>query len=66
MGASAASAVQAATIRAAAVCRMEGEIGSLEAGKVADLIAVNGSPYEDIDALKRVALVIQAGSAVKF
>ena len=45
---------------------MEGEIGSLEAGKVADLIAVNGSPYEDIDALKRVALVIQAGSAVKF
>jgi len=36
-------------------------LGTLEAGKVADLIAVDGDPTVDVRALTRVALVVQAG-----
>jgi len=60
-GASAAAAIQAATIQAAILCGLENEIGTLEAGKAADVIGVDGNPYEDISALSRVATVIQAG-----
>jgi imidazolonepropionase-like amidohydrolase len=64
-GASATAAIQAATIKAAMVCGMEKEIGSLEAGKVADLIGVDGNPYDDICALTRVATVIQSGKIIR-
>jgi imidazolonepropionase-like amidohydrolase len=65
-GASAAAAIRAATIQAAMVCGMENEIGTLEAGKAADVIGVEGNPYDDISALFRVATVIQAGNIVRF
>ncbi len=64
-GASAAAAIRAATIQAAMVCGMEKEIGTLEAGKAADLIGVEGNPYEDISALFRVATVFQAGKIIR-
>jgi imidazolonepropionase-like amidohydrolase len=65
-GASAAAAIRAATIQAAMVCRMGNEIGTLEAGKAADVIGVEGNPYDDISALFRVAIVIQAGKVIRF
>jgi imidazolonepropionase-like amidohydrolase len=65
-GASAAAAIRAATIQAAMVCGMDNEIGTLEAGKAADVIGVEGNPYDDISALFRVATVIQAGNIVRF
>ena len=65
-GASAAVAVRAATIQAAILCGMENEIGTLEAGKTADIIGVDGDPYEDIGALFRVETVIQAGKIIRF
>jgi len=60
-GASPAAAVQAATIHAAEVCGMADRIGSLEVGKVADIIGIEGDPYRDVGALQRVDTVIQAG-----
>jgi imidazolonepropionase-like amidohydrolase len=41
------------------------EIGTLEAGKLADLIAVSGDPLADIRAVKQVRLVILEGEVVK-
>ena len=54
-------AVRAATVRAAELLRMEGQVGAVEPGKYADIIAVEGNPLEDIRALRRVAFVMKAG-----
>jgi imidazolonepropionase-like amidohydrolase len=41
------------------------KIGTLEAGKLADLIAVAGDPLSDIGVLKQVPLVVLEGQVVK-
>ncbi len=57
-GATPGQALMAATYHAARVCRFEDSIGTLELGKFADIIGVEGNPLEDIGALKRVKTVI--------
>ena len=47
-------AIRSATIKAAALSGLDARIGSLEAGKAADLIVVAGDPVADLDALTRV------------
>ena len=64
-GASPFEALKAATLNAAAVCGMEDSIGSLEKGKIADIIGVEGNPLEDIGTLQGVKTVIQEGRVVK-
>ena len=54
-------AIRAATTRAAELLRMEKQIGVVEPGKYADIIAVEGNPLEDIRALRRVNFVMKAG-----
>jgi imidazolonepropionase-like amidohydrolase len=54
-------AVRAATVRAAELLRMEKQLGAVEPGKYADIIAVEGNPLEDIRALRRVTFVMKAG-----
>lgn len=54
-----------ATSLAAESLGMEDRIGSIEAGMEADLIAVEGNPHEDIDALARVRFVMRAGTVFK-
>jgi imidazolonepropionase-like amidohydrolase len=54
-------ALLAATRGGAEACRVDGEVGTLEPGKRADLIAVDGDPLADITALRRVALVMKNG-----
>jgi imidazolonepropionase-like amidohydrolase len=44
---------------------MEGEIGTIEPGKRADLIATQGSPLEDISALLDVRFVMKDGEVYK-
>jgi imidazolonepropionase-like amidohydrolase len=54
-------ALQAATIGAAELLRLDGKTGALEAGLEADLIAVEGNPLEDAAALQDVLLVVSNG-----
>jgi imidazolonepropionase-like amidohydrolase len=58
-------AIRTATTRAAELLRMEKQIGTIEAGKLADVIAVEGDPLADIKALGRVAFVMKGGQVYK-
>jgi imidazolonepropionase-like amidohydrolase len=60
-GATASQALMAATCRAAKVCGLEDSIGTLEPGKFADIIGVEGNPVEDIASLRRVKTVFSRG-----
>jgi imidazolonepropionase-like amidohydrolase len=54
-------AIRAATIIPAKISRMEKKIGTLEVGKEADLIVVDGNPLQDLEALARVQMTVIAG-----
>jgi imidazolonepropionase-like amidohydrolase len=54
-------ALLAGTRWAAEACRVDGETGTLTPGKRADLIAVDGDPLADIEALQRLDLVMKDG-----
>jgi imidazolonepropionase-like amidohydrolase len=58
-------AIESATVTAAEVLEREGEIGSIEPGKRADLIATAKSPLEDISALLDVRFVMKDGEVYK-
>ena len=57
--------LRCATINAATLLRLDQEIGTLEAGKTADIIAVPGNPLQDIKVMGQVAWVMQSGKVVK-
>lgn len=40
---------------------MEDQIGTLEPGKLADVISIKGDPYKDMSSLRNVGLVMKAG-----
>jgi imidazolonepropionase-like amidohydrolase len=54
-------AIQAGTRRAADAMGVLDEVGTLEPGKLADVISVAGDPLVDIACLQRVGVVLQAG-----
>lgn len=54
-------AIVAATISAADLCGLSDEIGTIEEGKAADLVAVGGDPLQDINAIRDVRVVVRAG-----
>jgi|ERR1041384_280458 imidazolonepropionase-like amidohydrolase len=58
-------AIRSATTRASELLRMEKQIGSIEAGKLADIVAVEGNPLDDIRALTRVTFVMKGGQVYK-
>jgi imidazolonepropionase-like amidohydrolase len=57
-------ALQAATTRAAELLGLESELGTLEPGKRADLIAVGGDPLGDVSALRELRAVVARGRLV--
>ena len=58
-------AIIAATRNGAEMLGMEHELGTIEEGKLADVIVVAGNPLADIEALKRVYAVIKGGVRYK-
>jgi imidazolonepropionase-like amidohydrolase len=58
-------AIRTATVRAAELLRMEKQIGTIEPGKFADVIAVEGNPLDDIRAIQKVVFVMKAGQVYK-
>jgi imidazolonepropionase-like amidohydrolase len=54
-------AIRSATVNAAELMRMDDLVGSIEAGKLADLIAVRSSPLDDVRVLSDVRFVMKDG-----
>ena len=65
VGMSEQQAIYAATIAAAELIEMSADLGTIEPGKFADIVAVSGNPLEDIRALEEMHGVIKNGVAVK-
>jgi len=59
------AAIKASTLDAARLLDMEKEIGTVEAGKAADLVAVPGDPLTDITQMTRVSFVMKGGVVFK-
>ncbi len=57
--------IRAATSNAADLLGMQKEIGTLEVGKLADIIAVTGDPLKDVRALEHAKFVMKGGTVVK-
>jgi imidazolonepropionase-like amidohydrolase len=57
--------LQADLIHGAKLLGWEGQIGALEAGYLADVVAVAGDPLQDIDTLKKVSFVMKSGVIYK-
>jgi imidazolonepropionase-like amidohydrolase len=53
--------IVSATKHAARVCGLEDEIGTLEVGKRADVLVVDGNPLQDMRALAEAKLVMRDG-----
>ena len=60
-----AEAIKAATVNAADLLGVSAVAGTLEAGKAADIIAVDGDPLKDVKVLKQVPFVMAAGQVFK-
>ena len=58
-------ALLAATRTAAEILRLDGSIGTIEVGKIADLVLLDRSPLDDIRNLTTVARVFQSGKEVQ-
>ena len=58
-------AIQAATVNAADLLGWSDKTGILDAGKWADIIAVDGDPLQDVTTLERVRFVMKGGEVVK-
>ena len=60
-----AAAIQAATVNNAEVLGMWDQVGSLQKGKFADVVAVSGDPLADITELTRVKFVMKGGKVIR-
>jgi len=56
--------IVSATKNAARACNIEGQIGTLEVGKLADILVVDGDPLTDIHVLTKVHLVLREGKSI--
>lgn len=64
-GFSALEAIQAATTGAAVMMRLDKDLGTLEPGKIADVIATDSNLLDDVGALRNVNFVMRDGVVVK-
>jgi imidazolonepropionase-like amidohydrolase len=59
------AAIQAATVNDADLLGWSDKVGTIETGKFADIIAVDGDPLADVTVLERVKFVMKGGEVVK-
>ncbi len=64
-GLSTLGALQAATINAATMLGKDKDVGTLEPGRFADIVAVQGDPLKDITVMEHVAFVMKGGQIIK-
>jgi imidazolonepropionase-like amidohydrolase len=58
-------AIQAATINPARLLKQDATLGSLDEGKLADIVAVPGNPMKDMSLMENVGFVMKDGRIVK-
>ncbi len=58
-------AIHSATVTASELLGMQDQIGSIEVGKLADIVAVPGDPLKDITVLQKVDFVMKGGAIYK-
>lgn len=63
-GLSAFEALRSATAVNARILGLDDRLGTIEAGKLADFVVLDGDPLADITALQRVRMVVQEGKTV--
>jgi len=64
LGMTPAAAIQSATVNAADLLGWSDRVGTIEAGKYADIIAVEGDPLKDVSVLEQVKFVMKGGQVV--
>jgi imidazolonepropionase-like amidohydrolase len=57
--------LQAATMHAAELLKQSKDLGSVEPGKLADVIAIDGNPLEDVTRMQHVSFVMKDGVVYK-
>jgi imidazolonepropionase-like amidohydrolase len=65
LGMSPVEAIRTATVNAADLLGWSDRVGSIEIGKYADLVAVDGDPLADISTLQKVKFVMKGGTLYK-
>ena len=58
-------AIRSATYHAAKLLRVDDQLGTIEAGKLADLVAVKGDPLKDISLMTNISFVMKDGVVYK-
>jgi imidazolonepropionase-like amidohydrolase len=58
-------ALRSATIESATMLRAQKDVGSLEAGKYADILAVNADPLKNISALRNIVMIMKGGAVYR-
>jgi len=64
LGMAPAQALLSGTREAAKLLGVDGEVGTLEAGKFADVVALRGNPLSDISSTEKPLLVMKHGTVV--
>jgi imidazolonepropionase-like amidohydrolase len=60
-----AQAIRSATVTAAELLEVNNSLGTVEAGKLADIVAVPGDPLSDVSQMEKVDFVMKGGALVK-
>ena len=56
--------IESATIKTAQLLGIESDLGSIDVGKIADLVAVQGNPLKDIYSMKNISFVMKNGEVI--